>query len=130
MALTYLMLGGEEGGWQRVHASVCVCVWYFVCPRPFLPVSFPLLPLPLPALLSLQPASLQTGGQATPLRPACHERRVTEPDNTTNCSIFEEIKHSVCLKPHYLFAFPCTPHFRILHLMQNKGAVQGWKVTN
>ena len=46
-----------------------------------------------------------------PLRSACYERWVTEPDNTTNCSIFEEIKHSVCLNFffffHYLFAsFP------------------------
>lgn len=40
-----------------------------------------------------------------PLRSACYERWVTEPDNTTNCSIFEEIKHCVCLKFHYLFAF-------------------------
>ncbi|KAG7229356.1 hypothetical protein INR49_012873 [Caranx melampygus] len=34
--------------------------------------------------MSLQPASLQTGGQAMPLRSACCERWVTEPDNTTN----------------------------------------------
>lgn len=40
-----------------------------------------------------------------PLRSACCERWVTEPDNTTNCSIFEEIKHCVCLKFHYLFTF-------------------------
>lgn len=57
------------------------------------------------ALLSLQPALPQTGGQAMPLRSACCERWVTEPDNTTNCSIFEEIKHSVCLKFCYLFIF-------------------------
>lgn len=89
----------------------CAGVWYFICPRPFLPVSSPLLPLSLPlsALLSLQPALPQTGGQAMPLRSACCERWVTEPDNTTNCSIFEEIKHSVCLKFHYLFAFLPPP---------------------
>lgn len=65
--------------------------------------------LSLLALLSLQPASPQTGGQAMPLRSACYERWVTEPDNTTNCSIFEEIKHCVCLKFHYLLAFLPPP---------------------
>ena len=69
--------------------------------------------LSLSALLSLQPASMQTGGQAMPLCSACCERWVTEPDNTTNCSIFEEIKHSVCLKFHYLFAFFPPPQINL-----------------
>lgn len=85
------------------------------CPRPFLPVSSPPRPSTCPlsflTLLSLQPASPQTGGQATPLRSACCERRVTEPDTTTNCSRFEEIKH-FCLfwNLYYLLAFsPSAP---------------------
>lgn len=73
------------------------------------PLPFSLSPSLSSALLSLQPASLQTGGQAMPLRSACYERWVTEPDNTTNCSIFEGIKHCVCLKFHYLFAFLPPP---------------------
>lgn len=113
MALTYLLLGGK-GGWQRVHASLVLCVFLVRASGIlFALVLFCLSLLPfslsLSALLSLQPASLQTGGQAMPLRSACYERWVTEPDNTTNCSIFEEIKHSVCLKFHYLFAFLPPP---------------------
>lgn len=71
-------------------SSACVSgagVWYSICPRPLLPVCSPLLYLSQ-LFLSLQPASPQTGGQATPLRSPRHERRVTEPDNTANCSIF------------------------------------------
>lgn len=113
MALTYLMLGGK-GRWQRVHASLVLCVFLVQASGIlFALVLFCLSLFPfslsLSALLSLQPASLQTGGQAMPLRSACYERWVTEPDNTTNCSIFEEIKHSVCLKFCYLFAFFSPP---------------------
>ena len=79
MAWTYLMVGdGRMAAGRCQFGSVCVCVCVCVpllslalvlcCPSP-LPFS-----LSLPALLSLQPA-WQTGGQATPLRPAGCERR-------------------------------------------------------
>lgn len=109
---------GGKGGWQRVHASLVLCVFLVQASGIlFALVLFCLSLLPfslsLSALLSLQPASMQTGGQAMPLRSACCERWVTEPDNTTNCSIFEEIKHSVCLKFHYLFAFFPPPQINL-----------------
>lgn len=47
MALTYLMLGvGKVAAGSWYFSFVCVSfagVWYFICPRPFLPVSPPLL---------------------------------------------------------------------------------------
>lgn len=81
------------GGRQQVRASVFPCTRVvfslaLVLRCPSLLPSLPLLSLQLAASL----AADRRSGHATPPRPACCERRVTEPDNTTNCSTLEEIK--------------------------------------
>lgn len=70
MAWTYLMAGdGRTAAGSCPFGLVCVRAFALARPRPLLPVS-----PPHPRSLSLQPA-WQTGGQATPLRPAGCERR-------------------------------------------------------
>lgn len=87
---------------------------------------------------SLQPASPQTGGQATPLRSPRYERRVTEADNTANCSIFfEEIKYSVWFGDFAVALPPPPPVDRALMqkereivIERKSWAVHGRRVTN
>lgn len=131
MAWTYLMVG--DG---RMAAGSCQFSLMCVFPRTRAALSLALVlccPSPLPfslsllALLSLQPA-WQTGGQATPLRPAGCERWVTEPDNTTNCLILEEME-----KMFGVFEICATrrsPPLTNLALMQNSGAVGERRLTN